>query len=76
MRICLKETSPTTFEVEQTLQTMPSAKTLTLDGKTGHILPIAAGHAAPTAPAAAGAPGRGGRGQIVPGSFTILEVGK
>jgi DNA-binding beta-propeller fold protein YncE len=75
----VKETSPTTFEVEQTVTTMPSAKTLTLDGKTGHIFLIAAEYAAPAqtpAPAAGGRGGRGGRGQMVPDSFTILEVGK
>jgi uncharacterized protein YjiK len=76
----VKENSPTSFEVEQTLTTMVSAKTLTLDSKTGHILLIGAEFAAPPAPAtpppAGGRGGRGGRGQMVPDSFTILEVGK
>jgi DNA-binding beta-propeller fold protein YncE len=70
----VKEKSPTDFEVEQTVQTMPSAKTLTLDSKTGHIFLIAAEYSAPPTPPPAG--GRGGRGQMVAGSFTILEVGK
>jgi len=70
----VKEKSPTDFEVEQTVQTMPSAKTLTLDAKTGNIFLIAAEYTPPPTPPPAG--GRGGRGQMVAGSFTILEVGK
>jgi len=70
----VKENSPTGFVVEQTVETMPSAKTLTLDDKTGHILLIGAEYAAPSTTTPAG--GRGGRGQMVPGSFTILVVGK
>ena len=38
----IKETSPTAFDVEQTVKTMPSAKTMTIDSKTGHIYLIAA----------------------------------
>ncbi len=69
----VKETSPTSFEVEQTVKTMPSAKTLTLDTKTNRILLIGAEFTPP--PAAA--PGqRRGRGQVVPGSFSILVVGR
>lgn len=70
----VKEKSPTEFEVEQTLKTMPTAKTLTLDTKTGHILLIAAEFGAPAAPAQPG--GRAGRGQMIPDSFSILVVGK
>jgi DNA-binding beta-propeller fold protein YncE len=69
----VKESSPTSFAVEQTLQTMRGGKTLTLDGKTGHILIIAAEYGPPT-PAKEG--GRGGRGVMLPDSFTILMVGK
>jgi DNA-binding beta-propeller fold protein YncE len=79
----VKENSPTSFVVEQNLKTMTRAKTLTLDSKTDHILLIAAETAPPAAPpagtpppAADGRGGRGGRGQMVPGSFTILVVGK
>lgn len=76
----VKENSPTSFVVEQNLDTMQGAKTLTLDGKTGHILLIAAEYTPPPAPPAGApppAPGRGrGRGQMVPGSFSIIEVGK
>jgi len=69
----IKENSPTSFVVEQTVQTMQSAKTLTLDQKTGHILLIAAEFTPPPPPAAGERPGRG---TMVPDSFTILVVGK
>ena len=84
----VKEKSPTSFEVEQNLQTMNGARTIAFDSKTGHLFtmsqergPAAATPPAPpsAAPAPAGAPGGGGRppqGTIVPGSFTILMVGK
>ena len=68
----IKQKSSTTFEVKQTVKTLTGAKTLTLDSKTGRILLIAAeyGAAAPTGN------GRLGRGPLVPGSFSILVVGK
>jgi DNA-binding beta-propeller fold protein YncE len=70
----IKENSPTSFVVEQNVTTMTSAKTLTLDSKTNHILLIAAEFTPPPTPPPAG--GRGGRGQMVPDSFTILVVGR
>ena len=70
----IKENSPTSFAVEQNLETMRSAKTMTLDGKTNHILLIAAEFAQPATPPPAGRPA--GRGQMVPDSFSILVVGK
>jgi DNA-binding beta-propeller fold protein YncE len=71
----VKENSPTSFVVEQTLQTLPRAKTLTLDPKTDHILLITAEFTPP--PAGAPTPGgRPARGQMVPDSFSILVVGK
>jgi DNA-binding beta-propeller fold protein YncE len=70
----VKENSPTRFVVEQTVKTQVSAKTLTLDSKTKHILVIAAEYAPPPTPPPAG--GRGGRGQMVADSFAILVVGK
>jgi DNA-binding beta-propeller fold protein YncE len=76
----VKEKSPTSFEVEQNLDTMAGAKTLTLDTKTNRVITMAAEYA-PVA-AAAGAPqgdgrGRGpGRGPMIPDSFSILVVGK
>jgi len=70
----VKEHGPKDFTVEQTLKTMPTAKTLTLDSKTGHVLLIAAEFGAPTPPAQPG--GRAGRGAMVPDSFSVLVVGK
>ncbi len=64
----IKENSPTSFAVEQNVQTKKGAKTSTLDTKTGQIYLIAADRAA--------GGGGGGRGAVVPGSFTILVVGK
>jgi hypothetical protein len=71
----VKENSPADFVIEQTVKTMPSAKTLTLDSRTGHILLIGAEYGAPPTPPPAG--GRGpGRGPMVTDSFSILVVGK
>ena len=39
----VKEKSPTSFEVEQNLQTMNGARTITFDSKTNHILTMSAG---------------------------------
>ncbi|MGB8474618.1 MAG: hypothetical protein WCE61_11100 [Candidatus Acidiferrum sp.] len=72
----IKEKSPTSFEVEQTLETMKGAKTLTLDTKTNHLLTMAAEFSPPPPDAKPGPGGRPPRGAIVPGSFTILTVGK
>jgi DNA-binding beta-propeller fold protein YncE len=69
----IKETSPSTFEVEQTVKTMPGAKTCTLDSKTGKILLIAAEFGAPPA---GSENNRFRRGPMVPGSFSIVVVGK
>ena len=68
----VKENSPTSFTVEQTLETMPRARTLTLDAKTNRILTVAAEFTAPTVP-----PGeRPARSAMVPGTFSILVAGK
>jgi DNA-binding beta-propeller fold protein YncE len=75
----VKENSPTSFAVEQTVQTKVGAKTLTLDSKTNRILLITAEFGPPPAPASppvAGGRGRGGRGPAIPGSFQIIVVGK
>jgi hypothetical protein len=79
----IKENSPTSFAVEQTVKTMVGGKTLTLDAKTDRVLIIAAEYAAPPAPPAGAPPaenkggrGRGGRGPMVPDSFSIVVVGK
>ena len=70
----IKENSPTSFVVEQTVQTRPGARTLTLDSKTNQIVLITAEFTPPPTPPPAG--GRRGRGQMVPDSFSILVVGK
>lgn len=69
----IKENSPTNFVVEQTVKTMPGAKTMTLDSKTGKVFLIAAEFG--PAPAQA-QEGRFRRGPMIPGSFSILVVGK
>jgi hypothetical protein len=70
----VKENSPTSFEVEQNLQTMNGARTLTFDSKTNHILTMSQerGPAPPPPPGG----GRPPQGTAVPGSFTILMIGK
>jgi hypothetical protein len=80
----IKELSPTNFVVEQTVQTQAGARTSTLDTKANRIFVVTAEYGPPppaptatatAAPAAAPGRGRGGRGPMVPGSFTILEIG-
>jgi DNA-binding beta-propeller fold protein YncE len=70
----VKEKSPASFEVEQTLQTMNGARTITFDRKTGHLFTMSQerGPAPPPPPGG----GRRGQGTAVPGSFTILMVGR
>jgi hypothetical protein len=71
----VKEKSPTSFEVEQNLQTMMGARTLTFDSKTNHILTMSLERGpAPTTPTPPG--GRPPQGVPIPGSFTILVIGK
>jgi DNA-binding beta-propeller fold protein YncE len=72
----VKESSRTSFAVEQNLITMPSAKTSTLDSKTNRIFLIAAQFDPPPAGAAPPSAGRVARGPMVPGSFSILTVAK
>jgi hypothetical protein len=72
----VKENSPTSFAVEQTLPTMVGAKTLALDTKTGHLLTMAAEFGPPPADAKPGPAGRPARGPMIEGSFSIVMVGK
>jgi DNA-binding beta-propeller fold protein YncE len=86
----IKEASPTSFEVEQTVQTKSRAKTCTLDTKNNQIVlvtiepaPAAAGSAAtPATPPAGGDQPGGGKksgkkgGGGGPGLLDILVVGK
>jgi DNA-binding beta-propeller fold protein YncE len=87
----IKENSPTSFSVEQTVPTPARAKTLTLDTKTNQIYTITAEFgpvpappapsAQATAPAGGSAPAappwmRGPRAPMIPHSFQILVIGK
>jgi len=80
----IKEDSPTSFSVEQTIPTPARAKTLTLDTKTNLIYEFTAEYG-PTPAAASNAPApppgmpafmRGPRPPMIPGSFQILVIGK
>ena len=70
----VKETGPAAFEVEQNLKTMNGARTVTIDEKTGHLFTMSQerGPAPPPPPGG----GRPPQGPAIPGSFTILMVGK
>ena len=70
----IKENSPTSFVVEQTVQTMQNAKTLALDTQTNRIFLIAAEFGSSTTTQQTGGYIR--RGPMVPDSFSILEVGR
>ena len=69
----VKENSPTSFVVEQDLKTMNGARTVTFDEKTGHLFTMSQerGPAPPPPPS-----GRALQGAPIPGSFTILMLGK
>ncbi len=72
----VKEKSPVSFEVEQVLSTMNGARTITLDTKTGHLFTMSQ-ERTPPPPGAPPLPnGRPAMGTPVPGSFTILMIGK
>ncbi len=81
----IKENSPTSFEVAQTVQTKPRAKTCTLDTQKNQIVlitiepaPANSSPAAPATPPPGGERGqgqRGGRGGG-PGLLDILVVGR
>jgi uncharacterized protein YjiK len=70
----VKERSPVSFVVEQTVQTKPSTKQMVWDSKTNRILLIAPDYIPQPSPPPAGAPA--GLGQMVPDSFSILVVTK
>lgn len=70
----VKENSATSFEVEQNLNTMNGARTIAFDSKTGHLFAMSVERG--PAPAAPPAGGRGGQAPVIPGSFTILMIGK
>jgi len=70
----VKETSPTTFELVQHLPTMNGARTIAFDSKTGHLFAMSVERGPAPAPPPGG--GRGGQAPAIPGSFTILVIGK
>jgi DNA-binding beta-propeller fold protein YncE len=82
----IKENSPTSFAVEQTVQTKAGCKTSSLDTKNNCIVLIcterapqaAAATNAPAPATATNAPGgrRGGRGGGGPGNLDVLWVGR
>ena len=73
----IKEESPTSFVVEQTLKTPVRAKTITLDTKTNKLFLMTAEYGAPPAAPATPTPGqRPARAAMIPDSFSIITVGK
>jgi hypothetical protein len=74
--VFVKENSPTSFEVEQRLQTMVGARNMVLDTKTNHVLSMAFEYGPLPADAPPPVPGRMALGPPLPGSFTLLMVGK
>jgi len=75
----IKENSPTSFEVEQTVKTKSRAKTCTLDAKNDHIVLIttesapASAQTAPATPPAGGEPA-GTRRRAVAGGPNLLDI--
>jgi DNA-binding beta-propeller fold protein YncE len=68
----LKEDTPATFAIEQTVATAKGARTLTLDSKTGKIYTVTAEFG----PAPAPQPGQRSRPPMLPDTFQILTIGK
>ena len=71
----IKEQTPTTFAVEQNVETKAGCKTCSLDSKNNRIITVCTERAQPAAgeaPPAGG--GRGGRGG--PGNLDVLWVGR
>ena len=74
--VFIKENNPTSFVVEQRLQTMLGARNMVLDTKTNHVLTVAFEYGPVPANAPPPVAGRPAFGPPVPGSFTLLMVGK
>jgi hypothetical protein len=82
----IKESSPTSFAVEQTVQTKQGCKTLSLDTKNNQIIvvcterapqAVSATNAPPATPTNAPASGqRRGGGRGGPGNLDVLWVGR
>jgi hypothetical protein len=74
--VIIKEKSPTSFEVEQKLKTMVGARNMVLDTKTNHVISNAFEYGPLPANAPAPAPGRIQTGPPLPGTFTLIMVGR
>jgi DNA-binding beta-propeller fold protein YncE len=74
--VFVKENSPTSFAVEQRLPTMLGARNVAFDSKTNHLITMAFEYGPLPANAPPPVAGRMALGPPVPGSFTILMVGK
>ena len=74
--VFVKENSPTSFAVEQRLKTIPGARNMVIDTKTNHIISMAFEYGPLPADAPKPVPGRLALGPPIPGSFTLLMVGK
>ena len=72
----IKENSPSSFSIQQTLTTMPGAKILTFDPKTRHLFTMTGEFVPPPADAPPPQPGRIARGPMIQGSFSVLMIGK
>jgi hypothetical protein len=72
----VKEDGPKSFSIEQTLATLPGARTIALDGKTGHIFLMTADYGPVPADAPPPVAGRIARGPMLPDSFKIIEIGR
>lgn len=70
----VKETSPRSFVVEENLSTMTGSRTIAFDPTSGHIFTMSQERGPAPPPPAGG--GRGGFAPAVPGSFTILMIGR
>jgi DNA-binding beta-propeller fold protein YncE len=72
----IKEDGPASFSVEQTLDTLPGARTIALDRKTGHIFLMTVDYGPLPTDAPPPVPGRIQRGPMLPDSFKIIEIGR
>jgi hypothetical protein len=72
----IKEDDPTHFTLEQTVQTMPGARTMTVDPKSGRIFVVSAQFAPPPTDPAPVPGHRPRRGPMIPGSFSLLAIGR
>jgi len=68
----VKETSPTNFEVVETIKTEPGARTIALDPKTHHVFVSTAQYGETPAPTAENP---NPRPKVVPDTFMVLEYG-